>query len=322
MADTYIAKNRGRITPSKIKCFLKCKHAYYLKYIKEVPVVEERSKPLVLGSALDYLLTYGADSFAEHYITVPTLVTERHVAEAQAKVDDYTARLEMALADGKTGKRETTSLNNWAAKLAERQAVLQRPQLTAGEAEKVHAMASAMIANPLFYHDDESFIQRVDIKAGCAVGDYTISLGGEIDRISHKRKEIRDYKALASADPQKVFFKIMDYQYLLSMRLYQRAVHAKMGVDEDDPAQRYNCILDIVGKEGQPKTDCVVLPFEALKEQDSIIDQAIMQMVKCKETGEWPNTVEQRGGNQGTNIDCPMYHCGCCQQVRYSVFSG
>lgn len=80
MADqTYLQKNRGYVTASKLKKFLKNPEEYKVQYIDEIILDdEEESESMKIGTALDYLLTHGRTKFLERYFeddgyTIPQL---------------------------------------------------------------------------------------------------------------------------------------------------------------------------------------------------------------------------------------------------------
>lgn len=68
--STYIEKNRGFITSSKLKLFETCQWCYEKKYIQEIPDPYEEYEdkdPLVIGQAIDDLITHGKDNWKEKY---------------------------------------------------------------------------------------------------------------------------------------------------------------------------------------------------------------------------------------------------------------
>jgi hypothetical protein len=75
MKDPYIEKNRGFITSSKIKEFIRCQRCFKLKYIDEVPdpteaeEFEERDHFLI-GQAIDDYITKGDEEFNKQYRVV------------------------------------------------------------------------------------------------------------------------------------------------------------------------------------------------------------------------------------------------------------
>lgn len=75
MSQNYVEKNRGYITSSKLKEFMRCPKCYYFKYVAEVPDPTESEKffdkdAFLIGQALDDLLTHGEDKYAELYEVV------------------------------------------------------------------------------------------------------------------------------------------------------------------------------------------------------------------------------------------------------------
>lgn len=68
MSDKYIEENRGYITASKLKEFMKSPEQFFLKYIKEVPQLQEKEKKCFrIWTAIDDLISYWEIKFAEKY---------------------------------------------------------------------------------------------------------------------------------------------------------------------------------------------------------------------------------------------------------------
>ena len=68
MADTYLQENRGYITASKLKDFIKSPEYFFLKYIKEVPELKEKENVnFKLGTAIDDYISYWKNVFYEKY---------------------------------------------------------------------------------------------------------------------------------------------------------------------------------------------------------------------------------------------------------------
>jgi hypothetical protein len=65
--DEYVIKNRGYITASKLKAFMKSPEYFFRKYILEQYIESEESLSLKLGTAIDDLISYGQDKFDEKY---------------------------------------------------------------------------------------------------------------------------------------------------------------------------------------------------------------------------------------------------------------
>lgn len=75
MSNDYLTKNRGFITSSKIKEFLRCQKCYRYKYIDEIPDPTESGEfydkdHFLIGQALDDRLTHGEKEYKKMYETV------------------------------------------------------------------------------------------------------------------------------------------------------------------------------------------------------------------------------------------------------------
>lgn len=83
--QTYIEKNRGFMTSSKLKEFLRCAQCYYWKYEAEVPdpLAEFEDKDhFVIGQGLDDLLTHNKEYYNEKYAVVA-----RRMGKTEDKVE-------------------------------------------------------------------------------------------------------------------------------------------------------------------------------------------------------------------------------------------
>ena len=68
MGKVYVEENRGYITASKLKDFIKSPEYFFLKYIKEVPDLKEEEKVCFkLGTAIDDLISYWENEFFKKY---------------------------------------------------------------------------------------------------------------------------------------------------------------------------------------------------------------------------------------------------------------
>lgn len=66
--DKYIEENRGYITASKLKEFMKSPEHFFLKYIKEVPSLKEKEENhLKIGTAIDDFISYWENAFYKKY---------------------------------------------------------------------------------------------------------------------------------------------------------------------------------------------------------------------------------------------------------------
>ncbi|TXH08060.1 MAG: hypothetical protein E6R04_11590, partial [Spirochaetes bacterium] len=70
---SYLEKNRDVITSHRLQDFSRCGFCYEMKWLKgESDPSEEESDALLLGTALDDLLTYGQDFFSKKYTIAKT----------------------------------------------------------------------------------------------------------------------------------------------------------------------------------------------------------------------------------------------------------
>ena len=66
--DQYVVRTRGKITSSKFKCYLQNPEEFYVRYVLELPPLEEDEKRyFVIGKAVEHLLYYGIEKRSERY---------------------------------------------------------------------------------------------------------------------------------------------------------------------------------------------------------------------------------------------------------------
>lgn len=65
--DDYIIKNRGFVTASKLKDFMKSPEYYFRKYILEQSIDAEEKTCFKLGTAIDDFISYGEEKFFNKY---------------------------------------------------------------------------------------------------------------------------------------------------------------------------------------------------------------------------------------------------------------
>lgn len=66
-SDSYVIANRGFITASKLKDFMKSPEYFFRKYILEQEIEGEEKTCFLLGTAVDDLISYGLEKFEEKY---------------------------------------------------------------------------------------------------------------------------------------------------------------------------------------------------------------------------------------------------------------
>lgn len=88
---SYLEKNRGFMTASKLKLFGQCPWTFNEKYEKENPIfVEEETKSLGMGNQVDFFASYGEKAFYEKY----------KILEPRAKRDLTAEVIEITNGDG------------------------------------------------------------------------------------------------------------------------------------------------------------------------------------------------------------------------------
>ena len=72
--DSYIIWNRGYITASKLKDYMKSPEFYFRKYILEQTIDAPEKKCFKMGTAIDDLISYGKEKFDKKYFIDPGLL--------------------------------------------------------------------------------------------------------------------------------------------------------------------------------------------------------------------------------------------------------
>lgn len=218
---SYIEKNRGRITASKLKTFIKSPEAYYLQYIKEVQTEDEPSRALILGTAFDDFLTYGPVEFNKKYFLDEGLTVAGLVEKC----------FERGLAP--TGKEKKEELLFMAYG-----DVSKKIRLTEEEGNKVRGMMAEGVRQPLW--DIHGAYDKQKTIEGMYKGK--LKLGGTLDRFSKDRGLIRDYKTTGNL--KNFSFELASkFGYEISMAFYFALAKMVEGVECD-------IYLDVVQSSG------------------------------------------------------------------------
>lgn len=77
---SYLEKNRGVITSSKLAAFEFCQYLYFLQYEKEV-VPEKQTDPMLFGTAFDDFHSYGEEEWNKKYIVVDRKIDPEELHE-------------------------------------------------------------------------------------------------------------------------------------------------------------------------------------------------------------------------------------------------
>lgn len=199
---SYIERNRGVVTASKLKTFIKSPEAYYKQYIEEAHISKETSRAFVLGTAFDDALSYGAIEWNKKYFVDDGLT----VAELVEKC------FSMGIAP--TGKEKKDELLRMAYGDIEA-----KIRLTAGEGESIRGMLHEATRQPLW--DIHGEYEKQAVIDGMYKGK--LKLRGTLDRLSIEKAMIRDWKT-TSALKNFTFELSGKYGYEISMAFYYALV--------------------------------------------------------------------------------------------------
>jgi len=172
--DKYIEENRWYITASKLKCFIKSPEDFFLKYIKEVPPLQNKEKKyFTLWTAIDDYISYWETEFHKKYYIDQWL-----------RVDEMKERLIAMWVDwGSMKKPELEDLLYWDR--------LSKIKLTTWDSETVMWCIKELERQPLFNKDWSYECQKTYI------WQYkSLKLKWTLDR--DKKEEIRDTKSTKS----------------------------------------------------------------------------------------------------------------------------
>lgn len=130
---SYIERNRGVVTASKLKTFIKSPEAYFKQYIQEVSIDKETSRAFTLGTAFDDALSYGAIEWNKKYFVDDGLTVVELVEKC----------FSMGIAP--TGKEKKDELLRMAYGDIDT-----KIRLTASEGESIRGMLSEATRQPLW----------------------------------------------------------------------------------------------------------------------------------------------------------------------------
>ena len=167
----YLEENRGWITSSKIKDYLKSPEIYKLKYIDEMNLEWEK-KCFKIWTALDDYFSYGEKEFNKKYFFDEMLTKD----ELQQILDER--NVEYKKTDLKADLMDLVYWD-WQSKI----------RLTLSEYNTIKAMIKELERQPLFKADSKYTPQR-EIK----VEHKNLKLKWTLDRVFYEDNVFRDYK--------------------------------------------------------------------------------------------------------------------------------
>lgn len=246
--DPYVEKNRGYMTSSKLKLFMKDPFAYYLAYEKEC-LPSLTTGALDMGTYFDDFVNLGGrEGWEKKYI----------ILEPRAKRTGYKGnKIPITNADGKILLLAFEEL--------ERQPLFD----LYGKYEKQKELKAEYTAK-----------NGLKIKIRCTLDRYGVfEPKGYEDHALFGKVMIRDTKFIESVD--KVMFKIQDYDYIFSMSFYNTVDFVNTG--ESKPTT-----LDFVDKTKDNKTYCMIIEQQTIEKERHTIIAALEKYAECKASDTWP----------------------------------
>lgn len=225
--DWYILKNKGYITASKLKVFIRNPEEFKLRYIDEIVLEWEDKRCFVVGNAFDTLLSYGKDKFDEEYFIDDGLIVDE---------------LKQKLIERWENPAEVKSM-----KLPElrgmRYLEWDKMRITPAEWRDILGMYREVMRQPIM--DIWGSYEKQCLIESTYDG---LAIRGTLDRFDLERWLIRDWKTSGRIDN---FAYDMEntFDYVLSMAFYYVLAYAKYGKECD-------VYLDVLSKQA-PYTSLV-----------------------------------------------------------------
>lgn len=151
---SYLEKNRGFLTGSKLETFKKDEWWYYLQFVKEQPLPNELDTeytPFAIGSAFDELSTYGEEAMKSQYIEMNPRVSDiaAAIAECQASLEKHQNAFNK---DGTRSKPGIDGEQKALMRIAFLESIKGKTQLTPADMGLVRQMFGEWNEQPLFEH--------------------------------------------------------------------------------------------------------------------------------------------------------------------------
>lgn len=149
---SYLEKNRGFITGSKLETFKKDQWWYYLQFVEEMKppyAIDTTYEPFAIGSAFDELVTYGEEAMLAQYVEMERRVSNIEDAIAEC-VRDVEEAQTMFNKDGSRSKPGINQEERAKTRMAFLANVKGKTQLTPVNMELVRQMHREWQAQPLF----------------------------------------------------------------------------------------------------------------------------------------------------------------------------
>lgn len=268
----YVEDNRGYITASKIKLFMKSKEAYKKVYVDEVDTsFLKESKSLENGTIVDsYILT--PEQFRLDYA----------ILEGTKKDDLIRQCLEQNIPVEKSDKVEDLK-----AKLVGNKQVL-----TDWEVEMVKGIEAELKRQPLF-----DFLGKTENQKEIIVEYKGFKLKAKMDRLDLENKKIRDlktskdieYRPMIDMSQMEYSLTISDeYQYGFQLSFYAVLCYIQYG-------EWFDGILDCVKTSGNYAYEAYFYHKDTLKRiASSILFPALDELIACHQSWDFGEAEERK----------------------------
>lgn len=224
MSDlSYIERNRGYLTASKMKTFIKSPEAYYKEFILETPTQDDESKAFLIGTAFDDYFSYWDEFWNEKYFIWESSKKEDLALECIKRWMNITWK----------EKKEELLYNlywdmSWKVKLTE------------SEWEKILWMIAEAKRQPLWdlWWKYENQVELLCTYTSKKYPNFKLKMKSTLDRLSIEKKLIRDFKTTSNIKSF-AYDLSTKWWYETSMAFYQMMVRIARWVECDS-------ILDVV----------------------------------------------------------------------------
>ena len=275
----YVEDNRGYITASKIKLFMKSKEAYKKVYVDEVDTsFLKESKSLENGTIVDsYILT--PQQFAQDYA----------ILEGTKKDDLIRQCLEQNIPVEKSDK-----VDDLKAKLVGNKQVL-----TDWEVDMVKGIEAELKRQPLF-----DFFGKTENQKEIIVEYKGFKLKAKMDRLDLENKKIRDLKTSKDIeyrpmiDMSKMEYSLInsdEYQYGFQLSFYAVLCYIQYG-------EWFDGILDCVKTSGNYAYEAYFYHKDTLKRiASSILFPVLDELIACHQNWDFGEDEERNSRGELLN---------------------
>ena len=264
---SYLEKNRGVKTASKLKAMELCPWSFFQKYEKEDPRFEEVvKKALTIGNAVDYFVSYGMEAFEERYT----------ILEPKKKRDLMAEKIELINSEGRV--------------LPEIFAELKRQPLFRLHDPK--GLSQQRLTG--FY---ETPYGKVPLKATCDRIFYEEGWIDDTKTVSIKGRETFEQACKNS---------IKKWDYIFSMSFYAVMYYIEMGEFPKKVTLSFVGTNGSLTDAGCKFLQLEITQAD-LKAGIERVKQSITYYALCEKSGEWKNSAQIYSDNIWKHLNCPHY---------------